>query len=58
MKKISKLLLIIFFPVLTMAHGHYKKPVFDESSKYIGKGLPMELIIGKSEGKDLAYIPG
>lgn len=52
MEKISKLLLIIFFPVLTLAHGHYKNLMMSSTVNILEKVYSMELIIGKSEGKD------
>ena len=43
---------------LTFAHG-YAKPVFQSSVDYVTvKGIPLELKLGKSDGKDLLYIKG
>lgn len=60
MKRILKLLIFVMFPIISITHGHYKKPVFESSVEYVSKSnsLPLEMILGKSEGKDLAYIKG
>ena len=62
MKKLITILLsIMSLSVITFSHK-YEAPKFEKSKTYkscdLKKNLPITMTIGKSEGKDLLYIPG
>ena len=61
MKKILTLLMA-FFTLTILSIAHPKKPVFESFVEYKVQDtkhyLPLTLKLGKSEGKDLLYIPG
>ncbi|WP_068268549.1 hypothetical protein [Caviibacter abscessus] len=63
MKKIFTMMLaFLTLSIAGFAHGKHKKPVFESSVVYKtcneNKAVPITLQLGKSEGKDLLYIPG